>query len=364
MLRLFNILLVILGLVPIYSCVNKTQNEVVIVDLEQSISSSDSDSRIMPELVLDNIIETNLGDEMHSKLRIKAHSDSLFYLSDNSKIFLINRRDGKMKNVIDRQGRGPGEYLSPSGIALSDSMVVVSDVMGRRVLEYSFDLDTCHATIDVPNLGAIKRLQNGNWVVSYTSVPSDKTSKLQVYSSESEFIRESEIRPIEIESPMVRLDYLTGFGDDTYYIPAYSDTLYIVTSEVDVPLMLIDCGKYKMPLEYYSSLDLFDSHCYDYIQNIEFLISSNNLFISYHYNQHVYYTIWDLNGLLLYSYNVSYENYKSGMPFRVGNQLVYLWPSYSIGNNIYCVLSEEESIKLNQDSKNQQDLVIAVLSCR
>jgi len=52
---------------------------------------------------------------------------------------LVLGPDGVESKVIGREGAGPGEFVMPVGLAISDSQVNVFDYGNRRLQGFTFD---------------------------------------------------------------------------------------------------------------------------------------------------------------------------------------------------------------------------------
>lgn len=362
MLRFFRCCCIILSLtIIINSCKDDSNKDgITHINLERAINSPISKGPIKSYLVYDNILEIDLGDELFRNLFVKAHSEKLLYLTDYSKILIINTERGSVENVINRRGRGPGEYMFPSSIVTTDSSVVLTDIVQRRIIEYVTDMNICKNTIPTNNIAAVVPIDKENWAVSYINTP-ERTSSLSIYSKDGKLVRESVIKNNYVESPNIRTDYLAKYKSDVYYMPAYSDTLYIVDSSIDTPVYVFHSGKYKMPMENYASLDVFYEHFNDYIQNIDYVISDDRIYVTYNYDSNVYYDIYRNDGVLLYHYKVPQESLNKGFPYTLNGTTVYLWPKYAVDNRLYCVLDSNEAQRLQPDYEANNKLVIIIL---
>ena len=66
--------------------------------------------------------------------------DDIFVLTQRKSLFRFGR-DGKFRNQIGREGRGPGEFLSATCICVNDRTkeVFIYDVLGKNMFVYDFD---------------------------------------------------------------------------------------------------------------------------------------------------------------------------------------------------------------------------------
>lgn len=362
MLRFFRFCSIILSLtIIINSCKDEINTDgITHINLERAINSPISKGPIKSHLVYNNILETDLGDELFRNLYVKAHSEKRLYLTDYSKILIINIESGAVENIVNSRGRGPGEYMFPSSIVTTDSSVVLTDVVQRRINEYVTDMSICKKTIPTNNVAAVVPIDKENWAVSYINTPGRKSS-LSIYSKDGKLVRESVIKNNYIESPNIRTDYLAKYKSNVYYMPAYSDTLYIVDSSIDKPEYVFHRGKYKMPMENYASLDVFHEHFNDYIQNLDYVISDDIIYVTYNYDSNVYYDIYRNDGVLLYHYKVPNESSNKGFPYTLNGTTLYLWPKYAVDNRLYCVLDSNMAQRLLPDYEDNNKLVIIIL---
>lgn len=54
----------------------------------------------------------------------------------------------------------------------------------------------------------------------------------------------------EVDNFMLTVNSTSDYNGECFFQEYYSDVIYKVTSDVDIPYLTIDIGKYALPLEY------------------------------------------------------------------------------------------------------------------
>jgi len=93
--------------------------------------------------------------------------------------------------MIHRHGRGPGEYVRIADVSLNkkDNTIYVSD--GKKINEYTFNGKFINS-IQKNSIGIVRKLQDGNFAVSYLPHV-DSEFALGVYDSSWNLKRKSKL---------------------------------------------------------------------------------------------------------------------------------------------------------------------------
>jgi hypothetical protein len=267
-------------------------------------------------------------------------------------VYFINKQDGKVSCVLDKEGPGPGEYSKLYSINISeqDSIIYVYDMNKRALHSYNFNGDFIKS-IKHDSIGAVQILNDGNFAVSS---PPDKHIKyaLNIYDKSWNLIRQGLPRGQIPKRAMIHSDGISKYNDECYYHIALGDTLYHITSEYEKPYMVISKGQYKAPDEIFATLSAQDRDGYKYIMHDYISLISKYCFLYYDYNHKAYYEIWDTETLnLLYRsrYGRTVEGKREGVqgiPVSIGDVTIVVWPNYVSGNIMYCVVEPDDALKL------------------
>lgn len=349
----------------ISACCSSSSVDYILINLEDGISLGKTSNNAAVELYdyVDSIpIETN-NECLLSHTFVKHADDSSICISDNRSALWIDSKNGKVMKKLQRIGRGPGEYQLLYNIVDEGEYVYVPDISKNQILKYDKDLNFVSHT-PVSAVSSIARIGGDNWIAAEHSY-SSSVGRYKVYDSDWNVIRESKIRKDTLAKAMVFADGFLKHGNEVIFIPALSDTLYKVTEQEEVPYLVLDMGKYRMPEKYYASLDVMDRYSPSYITFPQFKMAGDYIFLTYYYNMTAYYDIWNLSDeTLVYRGIAETEDDNFGFPCIVNDTIVYFEPSYISGNEIYAVLSYDETVKLIPDYPMDNNPLILKLRLR
>jgi len=346
----------------ICACASSSDTDYIRIDLEESISLSGTVDNTVSGLYefVDYIpIETN--DEcLLSHVSIKHADASSICASDGRSAVWIDGKNGEVLKRLNRLGRGPGEYQFLYDIVDEDEAVYIPDISANKILKFDRNLNFI-SHIPVSAVSSVSRIGTSNWIAAEHSYSTSR-GRYKVYDSDWNVIRESKIRKDTLAKAMIFTDGFLKHGNEVIFIPALSDTLYKVTEQEEVPYLVLDMGKYRMPEKYYASLDVMDRYSPSYITFPQFKIAGDYLFLIYYYDMTAYYDIWDISDeSLVYRGIAKTEEDNFGYPCVVDDTIVYFEPSYISGNEIYAVLSYDETVKLIPDYPMDNNPVILKL---
>jgi hypothetical protein len=127
----------------------------------------------------------------------------------------------------------------------------------------------------------------------------------------------------------------------------FGDTIYQITAEKDIPYLVLNKGKYKMPLEIASTLDILYKEGHHYIQQDYCIIASRYCFLSFNYDNKKFYDIWDMpDSRLVYRNIVQSQRDAIGFPVKLNDKTIHVWIDFAKDNLIYCVVSPEDALEL------------------
>lgn len=352
------IIICAITLIACLSCSQEVkQQPYIVIDMENSINNGPikmtlnditENIRIIPTETTDSTLFSNIGIEGITKENIIVLNRNL----SNRETFLyfINKETGKVSVLLNKQGNGPGEYLSIDNAVVKeqDSIVYVSDMRTQRIYTYNFHGDFINS-VKNDSMVTFNILNDGNFVVGFSTF-FKLGYALGIYDKSWNLKRKG-IPVVYNKTAMVHVGAFQKFNNEYYYRVPLEDTLYHVTSEYEKPYLVHSKGKYKLPPSVYASLAELDKNGYQYIQQDGGIIISKYYFLSYIYNQAYYYDIWDLETSTMiyrnkYTQSDAIAGLSGGIPISIGDVQINIWPRYVDGDMIYCVIEVDDALKL------------------
>lgn len=339
----------------------------ILIDIEEWVTKNVSDKMTFNDIAeVVNVIPVDNDIVIESVVVIGETGEYLLIKENkpyNDQLYLMDKNNGKIFAEVGRRGNGPGEYNMIMGVAVDEENIYVYDINKKCQIVYSLD-GKYKETID-RGLGGFNVLKDGNYVAGPN--PFFRNGEVfSVYDREFNKIRESEIN-IEIPEGAMRLDVFTKYNDECYYLG--NDTTYRVTTESDDPFLVVNLGKYKRPLKNAATRDGNDESAHKYINKGGDIMSSKYLFFTYMYDELSYSEVWDMEAEKpVFRTHFTYELGEDGMPknikgigvpVKIGDEEVEVWPSYISGDDIYCVsFGYGDAMKLFPDMKEDDNPVI------
>ena len=168
---------------------------------------------------------------------------------------------------------------------------------------------------------------------------------------------------LTFEKWKVTVNSTSDYNGECFFQEYYSDVFYKVTSDVDIPYLTIDLGKYALPLEYYASAGLYNKNADDYIIPQRNLIVDNFLFYRYFYNRKMYMDVWNINkGLLISRTIFKNESDPCGFKITVNGVEVHCWPEFAVDDEIYCTILPNEAEKVSKDYSDENNPMLIKLT--
>lgn len=328
--------------------------------LKSSISVGNFDSYFDASLFQ---IETNDDCLMADLFFVGSRNGKLVIKSDEYTLYIIDSESGKIESKIDRRGNGPQEYIliSYATVAPDKDIIYISDLSKDRVLAYDFKGNYI-SELPLKKVSTVKKLEDGNYVVCYFR-RTDEKSCYGLYNKDFNLIRKSSMKKSEVDNFMLTVNSTSDYNGECFFQEYYSDVIYKVTSDVDIPYLTIDLGKYALPLEYYASAGLYNKNADDYIIPQRNLIVDNFLFYRYFYNRKMYMDVWNINkGLLISRTIFKNESDPFGFKITVNGVEVHCWPEFAVDDEIYCRILPNEAEKVSKDYSDENNPMLIKLT--
>ena len=338
----------------IAACDHKGNDKCIIIDIEKTLHSDGPKDFILNDIAKsvtlipietnDSILLNHVIIEGVTEEYIVAHGGNIGV--NKLAIYFINKTNGKVSSIIDRYGRGPGEYLRIGDVSLNkrDNTVYLSDY--TKINEYTFEGKFINS-IQNDSIGKVRILNDGNFAVSYH--PSKNTEfALGIYDSSWNLLRRG-IPKAERDRnfDMMYFDAIFEFNNEFFYKLAHSDTLFRIKSEYDESYLVHSKGRYQLPINIKASMEQTEREGDKFIQQDFGYLISKFYFLSYYYDNKLYQEIWNIdNSSLMYKSIYSREGGVNGVPVRIGEKSIYVWPTFVSNDAIYCIIQAEDAITL------------------
>lgn len=331
----------LISLLIVSACNSEIKNDLITLNLDTSLKASvpkpellDSKYEVISATILDE-------DVLLRNPKLFYAGQGLYGLRD-SEIMFFDAKTGELISKWSHKGRGPKEYISASTVSVRDTVVCVSDsYSASKALFYNIKGDFLKA-ISLPINSNGQFVGKDEFILTYSNLSEDKDFSL--YKGDK-LLRESLLEP-KYNSPE-GLYYATSvmeYNDDCFACLAYSDTLYKLTAEANLPYLIMDPGtkRKKMPENRQLVFDDMFGDRSGYILDRSARISGNLAFVTFGYNGKSYKEVWDLDSEeMLFKTFLSQEVgiMSTGFPVKLGDEAIPFWPDYVKGNDIYCVWS-------------------------
>lgn len=284
--------------------------------------------------------------------------DRMFFKSQHG-IYSFSLEDGKFISKFAKKGDGPHEYNSIVDMVFSekDNSMYILDYRKHKIFQYS-EQGKPLKEIENNRITSFGINKENQFVAAYdmynkeefqTGVYDENFNHLASFIHNSYDDKES--------VTLRKLNTIHIFnGNSCIYT---SDTLFQVTAEKAEPILAIDKGRYKIPVEIESDASK-GAERDKYIWGDYGYLSGNYFFFFFYYNQNSYFDLWDIESRELKTRReVGYqEALPFGIPFEINGEVIYLWPRFASYNKIYCVPDPEQTLKLLPDYDTDDNPVV------
>ncbi|MFA8437118.1 MAG: 6-bladed beta-propeller [Marinifilaceae bacterium] len=306
-----------------------------------------------------------------------------FYLILTPDELLRFGKDGKFLGKIGKKGNGPGEFVVIVDCVVDEEKELIYglDMMKNRLLCYKFD-GTYEKEVPISHFCLqFCKLPGDKFAVSPVNFNGDRESKLVVVNNQGDTLQHF-YNPVRYkrESMPVMIDDQNSykeFGDQVRFHQIFNDTIFSLTPQMALnPMYIMDCGKFKMPLDVVASYEKWEKTGKNYylVDNVQ--ESEHQLFIRYKYNDKYHRCVYNKdNGDLAHlnqrdSLGIP-NNLDNGLPFwpmvvRNNKEMMTLWPAFKLKAEVKRMKEKgvkisEELRKLDETMKISDNPVIQVV---
>ncbi|HAC22793.1 MAG TPA: hypothetical protein DCF91_11995 [Porphyromonadaceae bacterium] len=330
-------------------CVSCTQttNETVCttIDLGASIGQTTDAIPLNDLFDITQVLPIETTDDfLLSTIRLVGNPGKALVLNESDRLYFVDKATGKLLSKIDRKGNGPEEYTYIRTASIdNDGNALLYDPEHKMLMKYAPQGELI-SSVKNDSIDSVFQLSDGNYAVSYG--PLIKSSPgIAIYDKNFKLMRQG-LTNEPMKSNFV-LMFNTMFENEgrCYFQDApFNDTLFCVTSEKDVPFLVLSSGDYKAPTDLYQTYDVYKRDCSSYIRNKYGQLAGDKLFITFTYDEKKYYDVWDMKtSKLLYRSAIGKDGGVKGIPLQIEGAEVVVWPKLTYGDKIYAEVQAEEA---------------------
>ena len=352
------VFLLLLALIALTSCDKKRSSlqGFVVLPLSKSLHEA------RPDDLLDNIEEYRMipletsDSVLLGQCTIDGVTSNYYIISDQGTVYFFDT-NGKFDSKFNKQGNGPGEYLSINEILVNDidKSLYIHDFQKRTIYQYTYDGRFINQFKN-DSIASIGITRNGEFAASFS--PSEPwIHQVGIYDGNwnpiQTFIRND---LLDNKPNMFIINAIKEFnGDACIYT---KDTLFKITKEEVIPAVVIDKGPLSLPKEVATDFKKSKER-EQYIWGDYGFWAGDYYFLYFNYDHRGYYDLWDLSSATLIGRNI-HETFEEspGIPFQIGNRLMYLWPVFTQGNKIYCIPEEDDAVALYPEHDENDNPII------
>lgn len=351
-----------MAVIMLSSCIGPSEKkaEITTIDLASEIKAGQDHRLDFGELCNTGIIPIETKDiVLPYRLSLAGADGDTFFLNNNEAVTAIDIRSGAITGRISRKGNGPQEYVMIAGASVDNirKLIYVYDPAKGRTLCYDYSGNYVDTDATCP-AGMTHILPDGNKMVCHSPF-SDSASCFGIYGKDDRHIRDGSIRKSGIRTSMLYLEQAFRFDDASYFRRSLCDTIYCITTESDIPAIVVNRGRYVMPDEYYQSLEQVNRNIDRYIDINTYMLAAGHLFLEYRHDRKKYRDVWDTGSSELLSRTIiSGPDSDYGFPVTVNGVTLHCWPDFASGNSAFCILPYSEAAKLVPDLTEESNPVI------
>lgn len=283
-----------------------------------------------------------------------SSSEEFLIIHDLINIYLFDKESGKVVNMISHRGKSDQEYLDVLGVSSDDKEreLYVIDLNGKKINVYNYDGDFVRQ-VKSDTMLTFDKIDDNRFVGYNGGMGRDVDYQfnLTLYDKDFNFIKGLDRRTEEEVATKGYFALRNCLRYGKGYYNYLRDTVFSVTTEGLSPLLAIDKGVYKVPVEVANDMDEIGKYIAydnatlfgDYLLYRLFIPNSGT-----HRLQ-----MWNLNSnKLLFQYDASPAEGRNGIPIKFEDEVIYPRILHVDGNDrIYCMLpqSSVESAGIEND---------------
>jgi len=298
--------------------------------------------------------------------------DNIAAIISNEKVFIYAINDGSLLHVIDRKGKGPGEYQAIDDIYIENEFVYVLDRLKRAIL--IFDLNGNYINMIETGLigySFIKTDKDHFAIYINSDISKESDYRLNLYSLRDNNIEKKFFKISEAEYRWQYIIDLRNFicnQGKIFFLYSFNYEIYDIQENKIKPAYIVDFGKNKVPPHFlrrnYDDIMEFTIKAFrkNYIYSIiGFHHTNNYIYFAYRHNNKFIHCIYSRINRKVISFDII-KDYL-GVKGLNEETSFYNFPLSNDDNYFYAIIEpnllREKLIKLNEFCP---DYVIPILN--
>ena len=211
-------------------------------------------------------------------------SDSLLCLADYQRqMVFIYAKDGTRKAVLDRRGRGPGEYVHMQSVCANDEYLFVMDSFSEKIIAYRFhDLSYSHELVPPCLAWDFAALGDGGFLFAYAPtegapfVASDERFRLVVADSTMQVKKRMLPYKIDEKDAVVNRACLRESGESIVYQSFSDEKIYCIDKKDGEVSRIYELSlSSPLPVGVGNQIEMIESKQYSYVTAPPYLLGED-----------------------------------------------------------------------------------------
>ncbi len=315
------------------------------IDLGASIGQTTDAIRLNDLFDITQVLPLETTDDfLLSSINLIGNPEKVLIFNESDRLYYVDKATGKLLSKIDRKGNGPEEYTYIRiASADNDGNALVYDPDRKALLKYS-PQGKLISSVKNDSIGSVSQLADGNYAVSYGPLIKSCPG-IAIYDKDFNLLRQGLTNdPLKSNFILMFNTMFENEGKCYFQDSPFNDTLFCVTSEKDVPFLVLSSGDYKTPIDAYETYDVYKRDRGSYIMNKYGQFAGDRLFITFSYGEKKYHDVWDMKtSKLLYRSAIGKDGGVAGIPMEIEGTEVVVWPKLTYGDKVYVEVQAEEA---------------------
>ncbi len=326
------------------------------IDLEEAVAENGADAWPQDDWDVRITALEETDSTLLEDIRIFAVSDSTLWGYERGVLYRFSR-DGKCLGRIARRGEGPEEYLGIlDASVLPGGDIAVLDFTRGCINEYS--PDGIWRRRNPGRFGGI--IPDADGLVAI-SMPDGADKPMTAYRIDGSLNTVDSLvisKGIDTSKGFINIPTLQrAAGKPCVMI---SDTLRSMGQDNDLtPAIIFKTGKLSMPEDVAADYSRRDERG-NYISGLYSVVWNDLAFVSYAYNDRMYFDIWNLpESRLCYRNTVGGPEDAYGFPLEgPGGETYNVWPTMTIGDNLVGVVKNQFQASVDDDNDSNPKVFV------
>ena len=312
--------------------IQESKDPITIIKVPEEFKLSE---RFMLDSLIDSIryvpLETNKSSLIQYIEKVIPFEGSLFVLDMRSKVVLKFDANGKFVMQIGKNGKGPGEYITPTSFEIINKQIIVWDDRSSKIIYYDTDgtfLMDKKLGFRMNHFIAFGKDKYICEIVARKNfhVQNINNYKLIFCQSDWQIIGRADKYNADIEDGLsISRNTITQYGDQLVYNPSFEYFIYNIDETGIYKKYFVDVGTHKLPVGYNQNISInsfvkkymsSESDCMIIFQNV--YETNNHLVGSFDYKkQKIPFYYSKKSGKLICN---KFYNYSPKFPFGLVHQ--------------------------------------------